>query len=188
MIDQELEEKMAIAQKASSMILSLRRKEKIKVRQPLAKIMVPVLDDNFLEKFDAVKQIILTEVNVKEVEYLNDASGIIRKKIKPDFRKLGPKYGKLMKQISQVLASFTSHDISELEKNGSKNPGWREELPCWPKMPRSSQRTFPGAGCIGGTHHRLIFKYRPRSNRRACPRIHQQDTKHKKEDGYEVTD
>jgi len=119
MIDPELEERMAIAQKASSMILSLRRKEKLKVRQPLAKIMVPVLNKDFQEKFDAVKNIILSEVNVKEVEYLTDAAGIISKKIKANFKTLGPKYGKLMKQISGEIAGFSQEDISRLEKSGS---------------------------------------------------------------------
>ncbi len=120
LIDRELEEKMAIAQKASSMILSLRRKEKLKVRQPLAKIMVPVLTKDFQEKFDAVKNIILSEVNVKEVEYLTDAAGIIGKKIKANFKTLGPKYGKLMKQISAEIAGFSQEDISLLEKSGSR--------------------------------------------------------------------
>ena len=119
LIDKDLEEKMDIAQKASSMILALRRKEKIKVRQPLAKIMVPVLSELFREKFEAVKSIILTEVNVKEVEFLNDTSGIISKKIKPNFKILGPKYGKLMKEISQAVGQFNQQNISELEKNGS---------------------------------------------------------------------
>lgn len=119
LIDKELEEKMDIAQKASSMILALRRKEKIKVRQPLAKIMVPVLNEHFREQFDAVKNIILAEVNVKEVEYLTDATGIISKKIKPNFKTLGPKYGKLMKEISQAVAAFSQQEISELERNGS---------------------------------------------------------------------
>jgi isoleucyl-tRNA synthetase len=118
-IDKDLEERMDIAQKASSMILALRRKEKIKVRQPLARIMVPVLSDHFREKFDAVKNIILTEVNVKEVEFLNDTSGIISKKIKPNFKVLGPKYGKLMKEISQAVGQFSQQNISDLEKNGS---------------------------------------------------------------------
>jgi isoleucyl-tRNA synthetase len=119
LIDKDLEEKMDIAQKASSMILALRRKEKIKVRQPLAKIMVPVLSELFREKFEAVKNVILTEVNVKEVEFLNDTSGIISKKIKPNFKILGPKYGKLMKEISQAVGEFSQQNISELEKKGS---------------------------------------------------------------------
>jgi isoleucyl-tRNA synthetase len=119
LIDKELEEKMAIAQKASSMILGLRRKEKLKVRQPLAKIIVPVLNDHFREQFQSVENIILSEVNVKEVEYLTDTSDIIKKKVKPNFKTLGPKYGKMMKQIAGAVAQFTSEEISSFEKNGS---------------------------------------------------------------------
>lgn len=118
LIDKELEEKMAIAQKASSMILALRRKEKIKVRQPLKKIMVPILNNHFKEQFDAMKEIILAEVNVKEVLYISDTSTIIKKKIKPNFKSLGPKYGKLMKQIAGVINTFTQEDISLFEKEG----------------------------------------------------------------------
>ena len=119
LINRDLEEKMALAQKASSMILGLRRKEKLKVRQPLAKIMVPVLNKDFQQQFDSVKNIILSEVNVKEVEYLTDAAGIISKKIKANFKTLGPKYGKLMKQISAEIAGFSQQDISRLEKSGT---------------------------------------------------------------------
>jgi isoleucyl-tRNA synthetase len=118
LIDKDLEEKMSIAQKASSMILALRRKEKLKVRQPLAKIMVPVLNPRFKEQFEAVKDIILTEVNVKEVEFLADTTGVIQKKIKPNFKTLGPKYGKQMKQISGAIAKFSQEDISNLEQTG----------------------------------------------------------------------
>ena len=119
MINSDLELKMALAQKASSMILGLRRKEKLKVRQPLAKIMVPVLTKDFQEQFDAVKNIILSEVNVKEVEYITDSEGIIKKKIKANFKTLGPKYGKLMKQISVEIAAFSQHSIGQLEKSGN---------------------------------------------------------------------
>jgi isoleucyl-tRNA synthetase len=119
LIDKDLEEKMGIAQKASSMILALRRKEKLKVRQPLAKIMVPVLNPHFREQFEAVKDIILTEVNVKEVEFLTETEGIIKKKIKPNFKTLGPKYGKLMKQIAGAIVKFDQHKIAELENEGT---------------------------------------------------------------------
>jgi isoleucyl-tRNA synthetase len=119
LIDKSIEERMDIAQRVSSMILSLRRKEKIKVRQPLAKIIVPVLNENFRKQFEAVENIILTEVNVKEVEYLTDASGIIKKKIKANFKALGPKYGKLMKQISAMIGNMGQSDISALERQGS---------------------------------------------------------------------
>lgn len=119
LIDKDLEQKMDIAQRASSMILGLRRKEKLKVRQPLAKIMVPVLNPRFREQFEAVENIILSEVNVKEVEYLTDTAGIIKKKIKPNFKTLGPKYGKIMKQIAASVSKFSQTDISELEKSGA---------------------------------------------------------------------
>lgn len=119
LIDPGLEEKMAIAQKASSMILALRRKEKIKVRQPLAKILVPVLTPHFQEQFEDVKSVILSEVNVKDVEFLSDVSGIIQKKIKPNFKTLGPKYGKLMKEISQIITGFSQKEIENIEKTGN---------------------------------------------------------------------
>lgn len=119
LIDKDLEEKMELAQKSSSMILALRRKEKLKVRQPLAKIIVPVLNPHFQEQFEAVKNIILAEVNVKEVEFLTDSAGIIKKKIKPNFKTLGPKYGKLMKPIADGINRFSQPDISRLETAGS---------------------------------------------------------------------
>ena len=118
MINKDLEERMGIAQTASSMILALRRKEKLKVRQPLAKIIVPVLYPEFKEKFEAVKDIILAEVNVKEVEFISDTAEIIKKKVKPNFKTLGPKFGKLMKQISGVIAGFGSKEIATLESEG----------------------------------------------------------------------
>nr|WP_319510964.1 isoleucine--tRNA ligase [uncultured Draconibacterium sp.] len=118
LIDKDLEEKMAIAQKASSMILALRRKEKLKVRQPLAKIMVPVLNPHFKEQFEAVSTIILAEVNVKEVEFLTDTAGVIKKKIKPNFKALGPKYGKMMKQIAGAVNQLDQDAISAFEGTG----------------------------------------------------------------------
>jgi isoleucyl-tRNA synthetase len=118
LVDKDLEEKMDLAQKASSMILALRRKEKLKVRQPLARIIVPVLNQRFREQFEAIKNIVLTEVNVKEVEFLTDTTGIIKKKIKPDFKVLGPKYGKLMKEIAGAIGKFGQKEIVQLESAG----------------------------------------------------------------------
>jgi len=120
LIDKELEERMEIAQKISSMILGLRRKVSIKVRQPLAKIMVPVIEKSFRKKFEAVRDLILTEVNVKEVEYIDDTSSILVKKIKPDFKTLGPRYGKMMKDISKAVAEMTRQDIADFESKGSR--------------------------------------------------------------------
>jgi isoleucyl-tRNA synthetase len=121
LIDKALEERMDIAQKVSSMILGLRRKVSIKVRQPLARIMVPVPDKSFKAKFEAVKDLILAEVNVKEVEYIDDTASVLVKKIKPNFKTLGPRYGKLMKDISNAITAFTPQQIVEFENNG-KHP------------------------------------------------------------------
>ncbi|MBP7509494.1 MAG: isoleucine--tRNA ligase [Prolixibacteraceae bacterium] len=118
-IDKELEERMDIAQKISSMVLGLRRKEKLKVRQPLAKIMVPVLNPHFGEQLKAVENIILSEINVKEIEYISGDAGLIKKKIKPNFKTLGPKYSKLMKQISAAIAGMGQSDIAAVEAKGS---------------------------------------------------------------------
>jgi isoleucyl-tRNA synthetase len=119
LIDKNLEERMEIAQKISSMILGLRRKVNIKVRQPLSKIMVPVSESEFESKFEAVKSLILSEVNVKEVEYIKDTAGILVKKIKPNFKLLGPKYGKLMKEISASIQQLSQEDISNFESSGT---------------------------------------------------------------------
>ncbi len=121
LIDKALEERMDIAQKVSSMILGLRRKVSIRVRQPLARIMVPVSDKNFRSKFEAVKDLILAEVNVKEVEYIDDTASILVKKIKPNFKTLGPRYGKMMKEIATAISTFTPSEIVAFENNG-KHP------------------------------------------------------------------
>jgi isoleucyl-tRNA synthetase len=119
LIDKALEERMDIAQKVSSMILGLRRKVSIKVRQPLARIMVPVPDKYFREKFEAVKDLILSEVNVKEVEYIDDTASVLVKRIKPNFKTLGPRYGKLMKEISASISSLTPQEIVAFENKGN---------------------------------------------------------------------
>jgi isoleucyl-tRNA synthetase len=119
LIDKELEERMDIAQKISSLILGLRRKTGIKVRQPLARIMIPLPDKHFREKFEAVKNLVLAEVNVKEAEYIEDTSSIIVKRIKPNFKALGPKYGKMMKEIGSAIASLTRGEIASFEEAGS---------------------------------------------------------------------
>ncbi|HSL87644.1 MAG TPA: class I tRNA ligase family protein, partial [Bacteroidales bacterium] len=120
LIDRELEERMDIAQRVSSMILSIRRKVGIKVRQPLARIMIPVPDRSFVKRFEAVKDLVLAEVNVKEVEYLDDTSAILVKKIKPNFKLLGPRFGKLMKNIGDAISSLTREEIVNFEKSGKR--------------------------------------------------------------------
>ena len=116
-IDTDLEERMAMAQRVSSMVLGLRRKVSLKVRQPLSKIMVPIHSDKMRRQIEAVKSIIMTEVNVKEVELLENTTGILVKRIKPDFKVLGPKYGKIMKQISSAIAQMSQEDIAQLESD-----------------------------------------------------------------------
>lgn len=116
LIDKDLEIRMEAAQKISSMVLGLRRKVNIKVRQPLNKIMIPVLENTVKDKIEAVKNIILSEINVKEIEYLSDTTDILVKKIKPNFKKLGPKYGKLMKQIAGTINKMSQEDIARFEK------------------------------------------------------------------------
>lgn len=120
-IDTDLEERMAIAQKVSSMVLSLRKKENIKVRQPLQKIMVPVLDKDFARRLEAVKDLILSEVNVKELELLEDTTGVLVKKIKPNFKTIGKKYGKHMKAIIAMTNQWSQDDIVSVEQNN----GWK---------------------------------------------------------------
>ena len=119
MIDKQLEERMNMAQQISSMVLGLRRKVQIRVRQPLCKLLIPILNDEMTTQLDAVKNIILSEVNVKEIEYITDTAGILVKKIKPNFKTLGPKYGKYMKQISALVAEMNQNDIYNFEKQGT---------------------------------------------------------------------
>ena len=117
-IDADLERKMQKAQNISSMVLSLRKKEMIKVRQPLQKIMIPVMDEQDRNDIEAVSNLITSEVNVKEVELLDDAAGILVKKIKPNFKVLGPKYGANMRFVNQAIQSLGNEDINRLEKEG----------------------------------------------------------------------
>ena len=118
-IDKDLERKMKSAQTISSLVLSLRAKEKIKVRQPLQKIMIPVLDASQKEAILAVSDLIKHEVNVKEIELLEDASGILVKQIKPNFKTLGPKFGKDMRLVSSAIQGFSQEEIIKIEKEGN---------------------------------------------------------------------
>lgn len=117
LIDKDLEERMALAQNISSLVLSLRKKTSINVRQPLNKILLPVLDSSFIEKTEKVKDLILSETNIKNIEYIKDAAGIIRKKIKPNFKVLGPKVGKDMKAVGSAILELNALQIQELEEN-----------------------------------------------------------------------
>ena len=119
LIDADLEERMGMAQNISSMVLSLRKKEKIKVRQPLEKIIIPVIKEGLQAKIEKVEDYILNEINVKQIEYLSDTSGIISKTIKPNFKTLGPKFGKHMKGISAAVSSFGANEIAIIESEGA---------------------------------------------------------------------
>ena len=117
-INKDLESRMEIAQKISSLVLGLRKKESIKVRQPLQKIMVPVLNPEFKGQLKEVESLILSEVNVKELEYLEDTSGILVKTIKPNFKQLGPKFGKNMKLVANWVNNLGQEDIAKMEQEG----------------------------------------------------------------------
>ena len=116
LVDKDLEESMGFAQKASSMVLALRKKVSINVRKPLAKVLLPVIDDNVKAHIERVRDIFLTEVNVKELEFIHDTTGIITKKIKPNFKTLGKKYGKQMKEIASAFAGLSQESICDIER------------------------------------------------------------------------
>jgi len=119
LINKDLEERMSHAQRISSLVLSLRKKERLRVRQPLQKIMLPVLSDKFAGQVKQVEDLILAEVNVKEIEYLTDASGVIKKKAKPNFKTLGKRLGANMKAAAGLINNLTDEDIVQLETTGS---------------------------------------------------------------------
>ncbi|WP_025763364.1 isoleucine--tRNA ligase [Dyadobacter tibetensis] len=118
-IDQDLEKSMELAQSISSLVHSIRKGNKLKVRQPLSKILIPVLNADTQRQIEQVKSIILTEVNVKDVEFVKDDSGVIKKKIKPNFKTLGPKFGPKMKEVAAAISALKEEDIKSLEKHGN---------------------------------------------------------------------
>jgi isoleucyl-tRNA synthetase len=123
-IDKELEAQMDIAQRVSSLVLGIRKKERIRVRQPLQTIMVPTLSQTFSDNITHVKDLILSEVNVKELRLLEEGSGVLVKSIKPNFKTIGPKYGKQMKSIAALVGKMTAEDISDIEKK----QGWKGDI------------------------------------------------------------
>jgi isoleucyl-tRNA synthetase len=118
LIDRDLEQSMALAQDVCSLVHSLRKKSSIKVRQPLTKILIPVLDEKIKLQIEAVKDLIISEVNVKDITYIGDDAGILIKKIKPNFKELGIKYKADMKHVSAAIQGFGKAEIAEIEKNG----------------------------------------------------------------------
>jgi isoleucyl-tRNA synthetase len=117
-IDETLEKRMDYAQRICSLALSIRKKEKLRVRQPLQKLLLPVLDESFIAEVDGVRELILSEINVKELEYVTDSSGLLSKSGKANFKTLGAKCGKDMKAVAAIIESWTNSDISRLEKEG----------------------------------------------------------------------
>ncbi len=121
LVDKALEQRMQLAQKVSSMVLSLRKRSNLRVRQPLAKIMIPVADQFQRQQIEKVAHLITSEVNVKEIEYLDAANNVLVKSIKPNFKTLGPRYGKIMKAIAAAVSAFSQDDIAKLEADGRYN-------------------------------------------------------------------
>jgi isoleucyl-tRNA synthetase len=122
-INEDLEKSMAYAQQICSLVHSIRKNSKIKVRTPLSRILLPVLDDAFANRIRSVEEIILAEVNVKGIEYIDDTSGLLVKKVKPNFAKLGKQYGPRMKEVSAVINTLSKEEINALEKNGTLAKG-----------------------------------------------------------------
>lgn len=129
LVDKALEERMVLAQKSSSMVLALRKKVGINVRKPLSRLVIPVLNDSVKEQFELVKNIILTEVNVKQVEFIHDTTGIITKKIRPNFKTLGKAYGKQMKEIAAAFGTLGQQDISNIEASEASGAPYLMHLP-----------------------------------------------------------
>ena len=119
LVDTALNERMELAQNISSMVLSLRKKMGINVRQPLAKVLIPILDDNFKDKVELVKDLILSETNIKEISYITDTAGFIKKKVKPNFKALGAKVGKDMKLVTEAINKMSQEELAQFEKDGT---------------------------------------------------------------------
>jgi isoleucyl-tRNA synthetase len=128
-IDKDLEERMALAQRATSMVLALRRKAEINVRKPLSKIIIPVIDARVKDQLELVKGLILNEVNVKEAEFISDTTGLITKKIKPNFKTLGKIYGKQMKEIAAAFGTLSQEVINEIQVAENSGAGYVLNLP-----------------------------------------------------------
>jgi isoleucyl-tRNA synthetase len=118
LVNVALEERMQMAQDISSLILSLRKKVNIKVRQPLSRVLLPILDKNFKHQIEQIKDLILSETNIKGIEYITDTAGFIKKKVKPNFKALGAKVGKDMKTVAESIGNLTQDDIAKLENDG----------------------------------------------------------------------
>ncbi len=128
LIDAELERSMELGQQVSSLVHSLRKGHKLKFRQPLSRVLIPVLNADTRRQIEHVSPIVMSEVNVKAVEFVDDASGILKKRVKPNFKALGPKFGKQMKDVATVITAMTDNQLKELETGGQL--GNRPWVPC----------------------------------------------------------
>ena len=128
-VDKDLEERMELAQRATSMVLALRRKAEVNVRKPLSKIIIPVLDARVKDQLEAVKDLILNEVNVKEAEFISETAGLITKKIKPNYKTLGKIYGKQMKEIAAAFGTLGQDVINEIQAAENLGTGYVLNLP-----------------------------------------------------------
>jgi len=145
LIDTDLETRMQLAQNITSMVLSLRKKEKLRVRQPLQKIMIPASDEKMKAQVKAIKDLVLSEVNVKELDFMSEDSNILVKEIKANFKALGPKYGKQMKAIAAAIAGFNQEDIKQLEREGAYTLSIDgADLPITPEDVFISSQDIPG--------------------------------------------
>ncbi|MEJ2003585.1 MAG: isoleucine--tRNA ligase [Cyclobacteriaceae bacterium] len=144
-IDADLEERMSMAQRISSLVHSLRKKHRLKVRQPLQKILIPEVNADFRRKVDAVKEIILSETNIKEIEFVSDDSGVLVKRIKPNFRRLGQMYGPAMKELTKLINGMSAGDIQKLENDGGfKVTANGEDITLTPEDVEISYDDIPG--------------------------------------------
>ncbi len=191
-IDEALEERMQMAQDISSLILSLRKKVNIKVRQPLQKVLVPVLNHTMKDQISKVENLIKSEVNIKEIEYITEADGFIRKKIKPNFVALGKKLGAKMKPVSAAIAAFSQSDIASLEKNGVFTLSiLGEELPVLLSEVEIQSEDLPGwmVANKGSLTVALDVTVTPELEKEGNAReIVNRIQKIRKDNGYELTD
>jgi len=192
LIDKALEERMQMAQQISSMVLSLRKKSYLRVRQPLNKIMIPVSSATMQAQLEKVASLILSEVNIKEIEYLGEDTAMLVKKIKPNFKTLGPRYGKLMKQVSDAFAAMTQESIREFEQSGKLNltiDGQELDL----ELPDAEITTQDIPGWIVSTQNQLIVALditvtEDLANEGLAREIVNRVQNMRKDKGFEVTD
>jgi isoleucyl-tRNA synthetase len=156
LVNKPLEERMQMAQDISSLVLSLRKKVGINVRQPLSKILLPILDKNFKKQVDQIKDLILSETNIKDIEYITDAAGFIKKKVKPNFKALGAKVGKDMKAVAEAIGNLDQDDISRLETDGMIELSITKPYIHLPRIGENGESVKPELNSQLTTHYSLL--------------------------------